>query len=67
MPNIHAAIGHGLLAASDIAGREQVDQFFRAEVGKIVARHFPVDVGGAINAKCQDDFATLINSLMDNP
>lgn len=66
-PNIHAALGHALLAASAITGRDQIDKFFRDEVGKIVARRFPVDLGGAIKTKCQDDMAQTINSLMDNP
>ncbi len=66
-PNLHAAIGHALLAASDIAGRDQVVQFFRDSTGEIVAKHAPLDIGGKIKSKCEDDMAANINLLMDNP
>ncbi len=64
-PNIPAAIGHALHVPCDLLGRDKVLGFFREEVGKIVKNRFPIDAGGIIGAKCQDDFAELINNLLD--
>jgi hypothetical protein len=64
-PNIRAAIGHALLTAADLIGKEPVVEFFRGLVGDIISNHFPIDAGGLINAKCRDDAAIEINKLLN--
>lgn len=63
-PNVQAAIGHALLAASDIVGRDAVVKFFTDMASDVVRKRVPLDAGGLINKKCQDDVSTAVNQLL---
>ncbi len=63
-PDIHAAIGHSLQAAADLCGKDQVLGFFNNMVGEIVSKRVPIDVGGAVKAKCQADATSKISELL---
>ncbi len=63
-PDIRAAVGHSLMAAADLCGKDKVVGFFRDMVGEIVEKRIPVDIGGAVKKKCQADAEEKINSLI---
>lgn len=66
-PDLELAIARALQSAAAIVSRAKVQEFFRHFVGKIVASRFPLDAGGLIRAKCENDAAELISQLLNKP
>jgi hypothetical protein len=63
-PDIHRAIAKALQSAAALVSDEQVIDFFRGMVGRIVAHRWPIDAGNIVNNKCQDEVAGIILALL---
>lgn len=64
VPDVGLAIARQLQAAAALVGKERVVQFFRNATKQIVNHRWPIDAGGIVNGKCQDDMAELIKQLL---
>lgn len=61
---IKAAIGHGLMAAADICGKDKVVLFFQDMSSDIKKELIPVDLGGLADKKARELSSKRINSLL---
>ncbi len=63
-PNIQLAIAKALQSAAAFTSNDQVVDFFKALVADIVGKRLPIDAGGIVNGRCQDDAAAVIQKLL---